>query len=99
MNGPKPGGFWTSTANKSGDMLLRAGQRYAVVTPFTDYDGDQHPVGESWIFLSQYFLPYDDGLSLFVSIDGSSEWHIRLQWRPEAQGQIIEHLHKFVIPA
>jgi len=40
--------------------------------------------------------PYEDGLSLFVSIDGVSEWHIRLQWRPEQQGAIIDNLSHYV---
>jgi hypothetical protein len=43
-------------------------------------------------------MPYDDGLSLIVSLDGISEWHIRLQWRRETQGGIIDHLGDYVRP-
>ena len=38
------------------------------------------------MFLGHSFLPYEDGMSFFVSIDGINEWHLRLQWRPEEQG-------------
>jgi hypothetical protein len=47
----------------------RAGCRFVVAEAFTDYDGDVHPAGESWTFLTHNFLPYDDGLSLIVSLD------------------------------
>jgi hypothetical protein len=42
------------------------------------------------------FLPYDDGLSLFVSLDGKSEWHIPMQWRPEEQGTVLDNLAEYV---
>jgi hypothetical protein len=48
------------------------------------------------MFLRASFLPYDDGLSLFVSQDGQNEWPIRLQWRKEAQGAVIDTLHLYV---
>ena len=98
MNGPKPRGYWTSGPREPGETLLEVGRRYVVATAFTDFDGDQHPEGENWTFLAQYFLPYDDGLSLFVSFDEVSEWHIRLQWRPDTQGEIINHLNDHVKP-
>ena len=63
---------------------------------FIDFDGDVHPVGESWWFLGQNFLPYHDGLSLFVSLDGEREWHIRMQWLREAQADIIDHLQGYL---
>ena len=71
---------------------LEPGARYAVIVPFVDHDRDRHEIGESWTFLGHNFLPYDDGLSLFVSLDGEQEWHIRLQWRPEEQADVIDGL-------
>jgi len=78
---------------------LQPGQRYRVAVSFRDFDGVVHPVGESWAFLGHSFLPYDDGLSLFISPDGKSERQIRLQWRPEAQGPIIDELERHLVPA
>ncbi|MCB8879676.1 DUF3601 domain-containing protein [Acidisoma cellulosilytica] len=72
------------------------GCRYAVIQPFKDYDGGCHAIGERWVFLGANFLPYEDGRSLFVSLDGQREWHIRLQSRPEAQGPILDQWDRFV---
>lgn len=77
---------------------LKPGTRYRVAAPFTDYDGGLHPEGESWVFVGHSFLPYDDGLSLFVSSDGKAVRQIRLQWRPETQGAIIDDLERLVLP-
>ncbi len=76
--GPKPAGTWTGhKAANCGDNhhFLRAGERYEVIQAFTDYDQHLHAVGESWVFLGYSFLPYDDGMSFFVSFDGEQEWH------------------------
>ena len=70
---------------------------YVVVQSFRDFDGTGHPPGESWIFIGSSFLPYDDGLSLFVVIDGQRR-QIRMQWRDDAQGPIIDKLQDFVEP-
>ena len=64
---------------------------------FRDYDKDEHLAGESWTYLGYNFLPYDDGLSLFVSLDGEREWHIRMQWRAEEQGVILDHFSEYVV--
>ena len=76
-------------------MHLVSGQRYSVVRAFTDYDRDEHPVGETWTYIGSAFLPYDDGLSLFVEIDDKTR-HIRMQWRNEEQGPIIDRLADYV---
>ena len=68
---------------------LVPGISYRVVSAFQDFDGTIHGAGECWRFVRRNFLPYDDGLSLFVEKDGR-EVQIRLQWRPEAQGKVIE---------
>lgn len=77
-------------------QFLRPGARYRVLVPFTDYDGHRHESGESWVFLTSSFLPHEDGLSLFVSLDGENEWQIRLQWRSEQQAPILDALGTFL---
>ena len=68
---------------------------YMVVQAFQDFDGNEHPVGETWSFIGSSFLPYDDGLSLFVAIDGERR-HIRMQWREDQQGAIVDNLADYV---
>ena len=77
---------------------LVIGQSYRVIKTFIDYDGIVHPVGESWRFVKKSFLPYEDGLSLFVE---SSQQNVsfRLQWRAESQSQIINNFSDFVTEA
>ena len=70
--------------------------KYRVVTAFVDYDNIKHEVGERWTFLRKAFLPYEDGLSLFVEQDGQ-EVHIRLQSRNDAQGHIVGAFSDFVV--
>ncbi|MEW6401359.1 MAG: DUF3601 domain-containing protein [Chloroflexota bacterium] len=74
---------------------LVPGQTYRVLAAFKDYDGMLHPIGETWRFVQKNFLPYEDGLTLFVERDGQHV-SIRLQWRDEAQGQIIDNFSDFV---
>lgn len=68
---------------------------YEVVQAFHDFDGQEHKVGESWTFIGSSFLPYDDGLSLFVRIGGKDR-QIRMQWREGAQDAIIDNLSDYV---
>jgi hypothetical protein len=65
---------------------------------FTEYDGDVHLPGERWTFLAHSFLPHDDGLSLFISLRDQLEWHIRLAWRTDGQGLVIDELDRFIQP-
>jgi hypothetical protein len=74
---------------------LTPGQTYRVIAAFKDYDGIIHPIGESWRFVRKAFLPYEDGLSLFIEKDGQNIM-VRLQWRAETQGQIIDNFSDFV---
>ena len=70
--------------------------RYRVVAAFVDYDNVTHEIGERWTFLRKAFLPYEDGLSLFV-VENGQEIHIRLQSRDEAQGHIVRAFSDFVV--
>lgn len=74
---------------------LVPGQTYRVVKAFKDYDGVVHSVDESWQFVKKSFLPYEDGLSLFVEMNQQNV-SFRLQWRVESQGQIIDKFSDFV---
>ena len=78
--------------------MLRVGSAYRVIQRFADYDGDLHPIGEGWTYLGHNFVPYHDGLSLFVSLDGTQEWQIRLSWRGEDQAHIIDRLPDYLEP-
>ena len=99
MYGPCERGHWDVGRLDQAHLFLKAGRRYRVLRAFTDFDGDAHPPGEEWTFLGTSFLPYDDGLSIFVSLDGVREWQIRMQWRPEAQGGVLDSLSSHVGPA
>lgn len=101
MQGPKPKGFWSSqvAASRGQDHdVLRVGRTYRVIRAFRDHDRFLHRVGETWLLCGWSFLPYDDGMSFFVSLDGSQEWQIRLQWRPEEQGPVLDALEAFIAP-
>jgi hypothetical protein len=96
MDGPYPAGTYTGLHPRREFGPLKGGARYRVVRAFTDYDGGLHEPGEAWTFLGENFLPHHDGLSLFVSLDGSREWHIRMCWRPEDQGPVIDALEEYL---
>jgi hypothetical protein len=96
MHGPEPRGHWTAQRPQAAFAHLTPGVRFEVVRNFMDYDGEAHLAGESWTFLGHSFLTHDDGLSLFVSLDGEREWHIRLQWRDDQQGPIIDALDAYI---
>ena len=100
MYGPYEPGHWSKATKLQPTFeFLETGRRYRVCGAFTDFDGDVHVPGEEWTFLGTSFLPYDDGLSLFVSLDGSREWQIRMQWRPETQGVVLDGLASYLVPA
>lgn len=74
---------------------LVPGRLYTVIKPFTDYDGTIHSIGERWRFVEKNFLPYEDGLTLHIERNGRSET-LRLQWREETQGKIIDDFSEYV---
>jgi hypothetical protein len=96
MTGPMPRGTWTGHIKSDSWDMLHPGREYQVTQAFRDYDHFEHPVGERWTFLGSNFLPYDDGLSLFVSLDGEQEWHIRMQLRPEEQSPVVNALSEYL---
>jgi hypothetical protein len=77
--------------------MLEVGRRYRVINEFLDFDRRKHPVGEEWTFLGHSFVPYEDGMSFLVSVDGKQDWPIRLQWRQEEQAHILDDLLQYVV--
>src|ERR1044072_6407397 len=98
MYGPCPPGHFTARGGTDDFQQLCVGRAYRVTQAFADYDGDLHAVDERWTYLGHNFVPYHDGLSLFVSLDGRQEWQIRLSWRPEDQGPVIDALGDYLAP-
>lgn len=96
MHGPEQRGHWTASRPGRAFKHLVPGHLYEVARDFIDYDGAFHKSGERWTYLDHTFLPYDDGLSLFVSLDVDNEWHIRLQWRPGQQSSVIDGLDGYI---
>lgn len=99
MYGPEKLGYWSDTqAPNCGKQhqFLTSGKTYRVIREFMDHDRDIHPVGEEWVFQGYSFLPYEDGLSWFVSFDCKQEWHIPMQWRDEEQGQVLDFLAEYI---
>ncbi len=92
-----PKGTYSSRGVGHGYAHMVPGKRYRVVKAFTDFDRQVHPVGEEWTYVGTAFLPYDDGRSIFVSLDGEREWHIRMQDRAEEQGPVLDRLHEYVV--
>ena len=74
---------------------LIKGKSYKVIKTFEDYDGITHAVGESWRFVGKDFLPYEDGLSLHIERNRQNVT-LRLQWREETQGELIDNFSDFV---
>jgi len=80
-------------------QFLQCGRQYQVTREFVDYDKCVHPSGERWVFIGSSFVPYEDGMSFFVSFDDVHESQIRLQWRPEAQAEILDKLSEYIAVA
>lgn len=74
---------------------LHAGDYVQVVKTFKDYYGFTHQAGEKFYFACAYFLPYEDGYTLFASKDKISIFSIFLQNRPETQGNICRNLKDY----
>jgi hypothetical protein len=74
---------------------LIPGKSYRVLKSFEDYDGFSHPVGEQWRYIDKSFLPYEDGLTLKIELNGQLTG-LRLQWRDDRQAPIIDDFSNYV---
>ena len=66
-----------------------------VTKTFKDYYGFTHFVGEKWYFSCAYFLPYEDGYTLYISKNKIDINAIYLQNREETQKNICSHPEEY----
>ena len=74
---------------------LYSGDYIKVIKEFKDYYGFTHQVGEKFYFACVYFLPYEDGYTLFISKDKINISNIFLQERAETQKEICCNLKEY----
>ena len=74
---------------------LYSGDYIKVIKTFKDYYGFTHEAGEKFYFACVYFLPYEDGYTLFISKDKSNISNIFLQNREETQKEICYNLKEY----
>ena len=74
---------------------LYSGDYVKVIKDFKDYYGFTHQAGEKFYFACAYFLPYEDGYTLYISKDKINIKAIYLQDRPETQREICYNLKKY----
>lgn len=73
---------------------LKKGRTYCVVKSFIDYDGINHPVGETWIFEETNYNAYHSGLTLHVLQSGQNRVYRFLDY--PGDDQIIKECMDFV---
>ena len=66
-----------------------------VTKTFKDYYGFTHFVGEKWYFSCAYFLPYEDGYTLYISKNKIDISAIYLQNREETQKNLCSHPEEY----
>ena len=74
---------------------LYSGDYVKVIKTFKDYDGFTHTVGEKWYFSCAYFLPYEDGYTLYISKNKIDISAIYLQNREETQKNLCSHPEEY----
>ena len=74
---------------------LYSGDYIKVIKDFKDYYGFTHQAGEEFYFACVYFLPYEDGYTLYISKDKININAIYLQDRAESQREICYNLKKY----
>jgi len=102
MNGPYASGSLLNPAPPSeGDWeagRLARGQRYQVIKPFIDGDGDRHQPGEIWTFIASTFSQYDGELTIMVRLPSGEEFKIPLLESAHDQLDVIEGFANHVAP-
>lgn len=74
---------------------LYSGDYVKVIKDFKDYYGFTHQEGEKFYFACAYFLPYEDGYTLYISKDKININAIYLQDRAESQREICYNLKEY----
>ena len=100
MQGPyRIGSLGSPVTPAEGDWertRLVRGERYRVIKPFRDADGDEHPIGQEWIFVSTLFSKFDDELTLCIRDVSGEEWKIPLIWKPDRHMDVIENWQQYL---
>ena len=86
-----------NAVNKSFSFMeyLYSGDYIKVIKDFKDYYGFTHEEGEKFYFACAYFLPYEDGYTLYISKNKLNISPIYLQNREETQGEICSHPEEY----
>ena len=66
-----------------------------VIKDFKDYYGFTYQAEEKFYFACVYFLPYEDGYTLYISKNKLNISPIYLQNREETQGEICSHPEEY----
>ena len=74
---------------------LYSGNYIKVIKNFKDYYGFTYQAGEKFYFACVYFLPYEDGYTLYISKNKLNISPIYLQNREETQGEICSHPEEY----
>ena len=86
-----------NAVNKSFSFMeyLYSGDYIKVIKNFKDYYGFTYQAGEKFYFACVYFLPYEDGYTLYISKNKLNISPIYLQNREETQGEICSHPEEY----
>ena len=86
-----------NAVNKSFSFMeyLYSGDYIKVIKDFKDYYGFTHQEGEKFYFACAYFLPYENGYTLYISKNKLNISPIYLQNREETQGEICSHPEEY----
>ena len=86
-----------NAVNKNFDFenYLYSGDYVKVIKTFKDYYGFTYQAGEKFYFACVYFLPYEDGYTLYISKNKLNISPIYLQNREETQGEICSHPEEY----
>ncbi|WP_339120917.1 DUF3601 domain-containing protein [Fusobacterium nucleatum] len=86
-----------NAVNKNFDFenYLYSGDYVKVIKDFKDYYGFTYQAEEKFYFVCVYFLPYEDGYTLYISKNKLNISPIYLQNREETQGEICSHPEEY----
>ena len=86
-----------NAVNKNFDFenYLYSGDYVKVIKDFKDYYGFTYQAEEKFYFACVYFLPYEDGYTLYISKNKLNISPIYLQNREETQGEICSHPEEY----
>jgi hypothetical protein len=75
---------------------LSPGCIYQVTREFVDADGDAHLVGETWKLLGILFDKMYNEVILVLTVDGTVEKALPLEWTIQKHADVIEHSNTYL---